>query len=213
MHPFFIKDDANLHSHCHSVFIEHVLNGKCSHFLADILNTWWMASNGDDPPDKMYSVMTPYIKMESIWPALSSFSAKIIEAQLMQEAQVVATTPFQSSVRAKGQPHLELRSTLISGELHLWKLSVGVVISFHSLMIICISPIFICCAENRRLLRLTRPLRLGLTLSMTPRSNAFTWTVAANTFLGPLPNTSWRKEWNRSLPCMILLSRMVSQRS
>jgi hypothetical protein len=36
----------------------------------------------------MYSVMMPYAEIKSIQPALSSFSAKIIEAQLVQEARV-----------------------------------------------------------------------------------------------------------------------------
>jgi hypothetical protein len=51
MHHFFVKDDANPRSHRHSVFLELVLNGKGGHFLADILNAWWMASAGDDPSD------------------------------------------------------------------------------------------------------------------------------------------------------------------
>ena len=103
MHHFFVKDDANPRSHRHSVFLERVLNGKGGHFLADILNAWWMASDGDNPSDEMYSVTTPYTEMKGIRPALSSFAAQIIEAQLVQEARVAVqeSSGLHASVTSK----------------------------------------------------------------------------------------------------------------
>ncbi|KAF8221011.1 hypothetical protein L208DRAFT_1382433 [Tricholoma matsutake] len=108
LHHFFVKDDESPQSHCHSVFLGNFLNRKGQYFLADSLNAWWVSGDSDEFSETMFSVTTPYTEMKSVWPALSLFSAQIVEGWLLQEAHVAMheSSGLHASVMSKTQDGL-----------------------------------------------------------------------------------------------------------
>jgi hypothetical protein len=90
LHHFFTRKDRKIpRSRRHGIIIENFLSGSGGCSVAELLENWWTTADGCGYDcGNMYSVTLPYTQIGPVRAALSSFAAQIIEAELLQEAQV-----------------------------------------------------------------------------------------------------------------------------
>jgi hypothetical protein len=85
----------------HGGIVERFLNGRCEISVSQILEAWWTTADGCGiNSDEMYSVEIPYIQVRPVRAAMLSFTAQIIEAKLVDEAQraIQETSGLHASV-------------------------------------------------------------------------------------------------------------------
>ena len=88
--------------------VQHFLQGNTQHTLAMIIDTWFWNPDGcilaglaED--SLMYSTDTPYLEIQSICVALTSFAVQIVEKKVVKEAQLAVhpTSGLHATVKKR----------------------------------------------------------------------------------------------------------------